>query len=176
METSQIRFSDHPSQELGSPACLGDAPAMSVSSGLFSDIKNLPHPAPDSDRMLVFLRRYVIHKWIVYLNHVHRCLASVRDTQSVRLMEPGGGWSEDMFVRGLKYWSEFLPMVQLTIEANMAALGIDILESSSAGVGGVGEANMWRYIHRMLGNYAKMFERVADSCVDLSPTCPTRCR
>ncbi|KAK3364351.1 hypothetical protein B0T25DRAFT_529878 [Lasiosphaeria hispida] len=163
METSQIRFADHPAQELGSPAYLGDGPAMSVSSHLFSDIKNLPHPAPDSDRMLVFLRRYVIHKWIVYLNHVHRCLASVRDTQSVRSMEPGGGWSEDMFVRGLKYWSEFLPIVQLTIEANMAALGIDISESSSVGVGGVGEANMWRYIHRMLGNYAKMFERVADS-------------
>jgi len=171
--TLQIRFADHrhPSrEELGSPAYLEDVPAMCVSYDLFSDIKNLPRPASDSDsdsdsvdRVVVFLRRYVIHKWIIYLNHVHRCLASVRDTQSVRSMEPGGGWSEDMFVRGLKYWSEFLPMVQLTIEANMAALGIDISDGSSVGVGGVGEANMWRYIHRMLGNYAKMFERVADS-------------
>ncbi|KAK4210166.1 hypothetical protein QBC37DRAFT_448705, partial [Rhypophila decipiens] len=83
-----------------------------------------------------------------------------------------------MFV-GIKYWSEYLPMVQLTIEANMAALGITdssfsdrspqtarappIDDDSKAPTSTMDDAKMWRYIHRMLGNYAKMFERVADS-------------
>lgn len=118
---------------------------------------------------MLFLQQYVINKWITYLNHVHRCLVSVRDKQSVRSMQPDGGWSEDMFL-GLKYWSEFLPMVQLTIEANMAALGImdpfdDRSTPSASGLNRpeAREARMWRYVHRMLGNYAKMFERVADS-------------
>ncbi|KAM7211395.1 hypothetical protein V8F06_013219 [Rhypophila decipiens] len=183
----QIHFADIFPQPLTAPIDLEqlESPPTGPSShSLLDDTQaTLSSQALDSptgdpaETLLVFLRQYVISKWFTYLNHVHRCLVSVRDKQSVRSMQPDGGWSEDMFV-GIKYWSEYLPMVQLTIEANMAALGITDssfnhgspqtarappFDDDSKAPSTMDDAKMWRYIHRMLGNYAKMFERVADS-------------
>jgi hypothetical protein len=124
-----------------------------------------------------FIRGFAISKWAAHLNHIRRCYSHTRaalfsGTPRHTADDPtglvhhtahwGADWKEWMFEAMTRFTTD-LALYRLDAETNMRALGIDIDDSSSFGLVGKREAQMWRYIRATCIDLQDMFEQLTSS-------------
>ena len=133
-------------------------------------------PGGDPLAVTLFMRGFVISKWVAHLNHVRRCFVymrvalfssgdiSSRDNEEFihHTSRWGANWHEWIF-ESLTRWTTDLVLYRLDAENNMRALGIDVDDPRSYGLVGKREAQMWHFICSSYQDLQGMFESLANS-------------
>jgi hypothetical protein len=122
------------------------------------------------------IRKFVIMKWISYLNHLHTCFWHCRgqlfgapdeddpEPKNSEIWAPT--WTEWIYTR-LQSWGSDLEIYRIDITSNMLNLGIDPTSATCTGRVSDAEAAQWRYIQSTLLQHKAMLKIVADNYVQV---------